>query len=59
MVGRLSTVILMLLSAVLALFLDSAIQAFRILLSIGAGTGLIFILRWFWWRINAFTRSLA
>ncbi len=55
MVGRLSTVVLMLLSAVLALFLDSAIQAFRILLSIGAGTGLIFILRWFWWRINAYT----
>lgn len=55
MVGRISTVVLMLLSAVLALFLDSAIQAFRILLSIGAGTGLIFILRWFWWRINAYT----
>lgn len=55
LVGRLSTVVLMLLSAVLALFLDSAIQAFRILLSIGAGTGLIFILRWFWWRINAYT----
>ena len=55
MVGRISTVVLMILSAVLALFLDSAIQAFRILLSIGAGTGLIFILRWFWWRINAYT----
>lgn len=54
-VGRISTVILMALSAILALYLDSAIQAFRILLSIGAGTGLIFILRWFWWRINAFT----
>lgn len=55
MVGRLSTVVLMFLSAILALYLDSAIQAFRILLSIGAGTGLIFILRWFWWRINAYT----
>ncbi|WP_268121901.1 sodium:solute symporter family protein [Roseivirga pacifica] len=55
MVGRVSTVVLMLLSACLALFLDSAVQAFNILLSIGAGTGLIFILRWFWWRINAFT----
>ena len=54
-VGRASTVILMVFSAVLALYLDSAIQAFRILLSIGAGTGLIFILRWFWWRINAYT----
>ena len=54
-VGRVSTVVLMILSACLALFLDSAVQAFQILLSIGAGTGLIFILRWFWWRINAFT----
>lgn len=53
--GRLSTVVLMVLAAVLALYLENAIQAFRILLTIGAGTGLIFILRWFWWRINAFT----
>ncbi len=34
---------------------DNALQAFHILLQIGAGTGLIFILRWFWWRINAWT----
>ncbi|UII22889.1 sodium:solute symporter family protein [Fulvivirga ligni] len=54
-VGRISTVILMVFSAILALYLENAIQAFRILLTIGAGTGLIFILRWFWWRINAFT----
>jgi Na+/proline symporter len=54
-VARLSTVVLMFFSALLALYLESAIQAFRILLSIGAGTGLIFILRWFWWRINAYT----
>ena len=53
--GRLSTVLLMVLSAILALFLSNALQAFNILLSIGAGTGLIFILRWFWWRINAYT----
>ncbi|HVS62381.1 MAG TPA: sodium:solute symporter family protein [Thermoanaerobaculia bacterium] len=53
--GRLSTVALMVLSAILALFLSNALQAFNILLSIGAGTGLIFILRWFWWRINAWT----
>lgn len=54
-VGRISTLVLMAVSAVLALYLESAIQAFQILLSIGAGTGLIFILRWFWWRINAYT----
>lgn len=49
-VGRISTVLLMALSALLALALSSALDAFNILLQIGAGTGLIFILRWFWWR---------
>ncbi len=54
-VGRISTVILMILSALFALALTNALQAFNILLQIGAGTGLIFLLRWFWWRINAWT----
>lgn len=58
-VGRISTVVLMALSAVLALALSSALDAFNILLQIGAGTGLIFILRWFWWRINAYTEISA
>lgn len=58
-VGRISTVVLMVLSAILALALSSALDAFNILLQIGAGTGLIFILRWFWWRINAFTEISA
>jgi len=58
-VGRISTVGLMVLSAVLALALSSALDAFNILLQIGAGTGLIFILRWFWWRINAYTEISA
>ena len=53
LVGRISTVGLMLLAFVVALLLSNALQAFHILLQIGAGTGLIFILRWFWWRINA------
>jgi SSS family solute:Na+ symporter len=35
------------------------LDAFNILLQIGAGTGLIFILRWFWWRINAYTEISA
>ncbi len=55
LIGRLSTVGLMVLAAVFALALTNALQAFNILLQIGAGTGLIFILRWFWWRINAYT----
>ena len=55
LVGKISTILLMILSSILALYLESALSAFKILLQIGAGTGLIFILRWFWWRINAFT----
>lgn len=54
-VGRISTVLLMLIAAVLSLFIESAGDGFQALLQIGAGTGLIFILRWFWWRINAYT----
>lgn len=54
-IGRISTVVLMVLSATLALALSNALEAFNILLQVGAGTGLIFILRWFWWRINAYT----
>ena len=58
-VGRLSTVVLMILAAIFALLLTSALQAFNILLQIGAGTGLLFILRWFWWRINAMSEIVA
>jgi SSS family solute:Na+ symporter len=59
LVGRTTTVLLMLLAAVLALWLTNALQAFQILLQIGAGTGLLFILRWFWWRINAYSELAA
>jgi len=58
-VARITTVILMILAALFTLLLSNALQAFRILLQIGAGTGLIFILRWFWWRINAFSELSA
>ncbi|WP_289037629.1 sodium:solute symporter family protein [uncultured Zobellia sp.] len=58
-VGRISTVVLMILSAGLALALENALQIFDILLTFGAGTGLIFILRWFWWRINAWSEITA
>jgi len=54
-VGRISTVVLMVLSAVMALSLTNAKQLFDILLMFGAGTGLVYILRWFWWRINAWS----
>ena len=58
-VGRISTVLLMVLSAVLALLMQNAMQVFNLLLVFGAGTGLIFILRWFWWRINAWSEITA
>ncbi len=52
-VGKGTVLALMVLAAMLALLLSNAVQAFHILLQIGAGTGLLFLLRWFWWRINA------
>ena len=58
-VGRISTVLLMVCSALLALMLQNALQLFDIILMFGAGTGLIFILRWFWWRINAWSEISA
>ena len=58
-VGRLSTVGMMVLAGTLALWLESSYQAFKILLQVGAGTGLLFLLRWFWWRINAFSELTA
>jgi Na+/proline symporter len=58
-VGRLSTIFLMAFSALFALFLTNALQLFDIILMFGAGTGLIFILRWFWWRINAWSEISA
>ncbi|PIE02112.1 MAG: Na+:solute symporter [Acidobacteria bacterium] len=57
--GRWTTVFLMLVSALLALALSNALQAFNILLQVGAGTGLLFILRWFWWRINPYSEITA
>ncbi|HKK76009.1 MAG TPA: sodium:solute symporter family protein [Saprospiraceae bacterium] len=57
--GRLFTVVSTILGLGLGLLLTSAGQAFQLLLLLGAGTGLIYILRWFWWRINAWTEIVA
>jgi Na+/proline symporter len=57
--GRLCTVALYIVAALLSLKLDSAQEAFQVLLSIGAGTGLLYLLRWFWWRINAWCEVVA
>ena len=58
-VGQISTVGLMIATFIFALLMSNALQGFEILLQIGAGTGLIFILRWFWWRINAYSEIAA
>lgn len=54
-VGRISTLVLAGLSGIIALQLKNAQQTFDMLIQFGAGTGLIYILRWFWWRVNAFS----
>jgi len=58
-IGRVVTAVLMLLAALLTFVLDSAKQSFDLMLSVGAGTGLIYLLRWFWWRINAWSEIAA
>ncbi len=58
-VGRSSTIVLMVFAGIVALFMESALESFEILLQIGAGTGLIYLLRWFWWRINAWSEITA
>ncbi len=57
--ARISTVVLVVFTSVVAFWLENALQAFQILLQIGAGTGLIFLLRWYWWRINAWSEISA
>lgn len=57
--GRVITVVLMVCSTTLAFYLESALQAFRLLLTVGAGTGLLFLLRWFWMRINVWSEISA
>jgi Na+/proline symporter len=59
MVGRLVTALLMILAAALTFVLDTARESFELLMSVGAGTGLLYLLRWFWWRINAWSEIAA
>jgi SSS family solute:Na+ symporter len=59
LVSRIVTGVLMICAGALMFTLDTAAEAFQLLLSIGAGTGLIYLLRWFWWRINAWSEIAA
>jgi Na+/proline symporter len=57
--GRMATVLLFVLSAGLVFVIDTAQEGFNILLQIGAGTGLLYLLRWYWWRITAWCEIVA
>lgn len=57
--SRAATIILMIISAIVTSMMDSIVGAFKFLMTIGAGTGLVYILRWFWWRINAWSEVTA
>jgi SSS family solute:Na+ symporter len=58
-VGRLVTFGLFLTSSSLVFVLDTAKDAFDVILQIGAGTGLLYLIRWFWWRVNAWSEVAA
>ena len=59
LMGRLTTVGLFACASGMVYLLDSAKSAFDIILQVGAGTGLLYLLRWFWWRINAWCEVVA
>ena len=58
-VGKIFTIILMVLAAFTALKMQSISKAWEFIFSMGAGIGLVLILRWFWWRINAWSEITA
>jgi hypothetical protein len=59
LMGRLTTAALMICAALTTYALGTAKEAFDLILSVGAGTGLLYLLRWFWWRINAWCEIAA
>jgi solute:Na+ symporter, SSS family len=58
-ISQIATVAIMLLSCIATYYMDSIEDAWKFLIAIGAGTGSVFILRWFWWRINAWSEMVA
>ncbi|MBC7896783.1 MAG: Na+:solute symporter [Cytophagaceae bacterium] len=59
MIGRLVTALLMVIASLITYVLNSAQESFNLLMSIGAGTGLLYLLRWFWWRVTAWSEVAA
>ena len=58
-IGRAATVVMMVVSGVVTLYIGSVEGAWKFLLAIGAGTGLVYLLRWYWWRLNAWSEVAA
>jgi len=58
-VSQIATVTLMVIAAIFAFYMESIANAWKFLIALGAGTGLVYILRWFWWRINAWSEVSA
>ena len=59
LMGRVVTVLLFFCSSALVFVLDTAKDSFDIILQVGAGTGLLYLVRWFWWRVNAWCEVVA
>jgi Na+/proline symporter len=57
--SRIATVLLLIISALFTSMMSTVVGAFKFIMTIGAGTGLVYILRWFWWRINAWSEVTA
>ena len=57
--ARLATALTLVLSLIATQFMDQISHAWQFLLMLGAGTGLVYILRWYWWRINAWSEVSA
>jgi len=58
-ISRITTIALMILSGIVTFYLESIRQAWEFVLESGAGIGLVLILRWYWWRINAWSEIVA
>jgi solute:Na+ symporter, SSS family len=58
-ISRLTTVVITVLSAVVTYYMNRITSGWELVLTLGAGTGLVYILRWYWWRVNAWSEIAA
>ncbi|MBI2216579.1 MAG: Na+:solute symporter [Candidatus Rokubacteria bacterium] len=58
-IGRVATVVMMVISGIVTMYISTVAGAWKFLLAIGAGTGLVYLLRWYWWRVNAWSEVSA